>query len=223
MANTTIDEKTLASPMPATAQVMVQDSVSKATSKVLLRRQGYEDLKPTGGRSAGKQTSPVDTIFTPTGLLPAFRNGNADSASFIFHLPHDFVPGSDIYFHVHWSNALAGSGNVLWNIHWCYARGYDLGNFNNEITTQIVAPTSAEVMPHHIDESVAITQAAVTAQWNQELQIDGIIIATLERDSLDALDTSPDDAFFLEFDIHYLSDNNKTVDRNETGSGFTKA
>ena len=42
------------------------------------------------------------------------------------HVPHDYVPGTDIYFHVHWSNAAAtpNTGNVIWGFEYSYAKGH---------------------------------------------------------------------------------------------------
>jgi len=218
----------------STSAYMQEQVVAKNTDKLLikdandlkiikrdtfLKREGYEDLRPTGEYSPGGASDPSVKTFIAPLLIPAFAgSGTNNQATYRFHFPHDLVPGSDFYMHVHWgNNQVSPSGNVKWKITWRYARGYELGDFGTEIVTILPdATVNATQYKHHITESLAITPAIL----GEDVQIDGVIIACLERDTSD---TNNDDAFMLEFDIHYLSDGNKTVDKNESGSGFIKS
>ena len=38
------------------------------------------------------------------------------------HMPHDWKPGTKVFFHVHWSGSNTSTGNVVWDIGWQYAR-----------------------------------------------------------------------------------------------------
>ena len=173
---------------------------------------------PTGGFSPGGASDPTQKLLLSNILLPAFAGSGANNlATYRFHFNHDLVIGSDFFFHVHWANKEAApTGNVKWKITWCYARGYELGTFNTTLITLLPdAAVNSTPYAHHITESAAITPAIL----GEDAQIDGMILACLERDTSD---TNNDDAFMIEFDIHYLSDSRTTVDKNESGSGFVK-
>jgi len=204
-----------------TDKLLIRDGTDTklATRGSLLYREGYKDLLPTGGYSPGGASDPTVKTFKAPILLPAFAGGGANNqATYRFHIPHDWVIGSDFYMHTHWAlNEASPTGNVKWKITWCYARGYELGDFGTEIVTTLAdADVSATQYAHHITESAAITPAIL----GEDAQIDGMILACVERDTTD---TNNDDAFLIEFDIHYLSDGNTTVDKNESGSGFVKS
>ena len=201
----------------STSQILIQDSSSKTTEKLPLRRSGYEDLKPTGEYSQGGSSDPTVKAFESPFFLPAFAgSGTNNTATYRFHFPHDLVSGSDFYFHVHWANNQASpTGVVKWKVTWRYARGYELGAFDTNIVTTLSDATVGAQYDHHISESAAVTSATV----GENTQTDGVVMACLERDTTDS---NNDDAFLVEFDIHYLSDGTKTIERNESGSGFTK-
>ena len=202
-------------------EFIIKDSgaFKKVKRSVVLKREGYRDLLPTGGYSPGGAADPTVKAFVGPILLPAFAGSGANNqATYRYHIPHDWVIGSDFYMHTHWANNNASpTGNVKWKVTWYYARGYELGDFGTAITTLLpTADVSSNQYDHHITESAAITPAIV----GEEVEIDGMILACVERDTTD---TNTDDAFLIEFDIHYLSDGNTTVEKNESGSGFTKS
>jgi hypothetical protein len=181
-------------------------------------RDGYEDLKPTGEFPAGGANSPTLKTFRGDYDLFAFDGtGTNDRATFKFHLPHDYVEDSDIYIHVHWAlNKVSPTGNVKWKATMSYAKGYENGAFSTDYVVSLPdATVNSTQYSHHITESSAIT----SANLGSTLMIDGVIIVSLERDTTD---TNGDDVFFIECDLHYLSDGRKTVNKNDTGSGFEK-
>ena len=212
-----IDDKDDIGNSKETTQVVVQDSASKATGKMKVRRMGYEDLKPTMNYPSSGPTEPTVENYRGPYNLPAFAGSGQDNATtFIYHPPHDLIVGQNWYIHPHWSvNAASPTGSVQWVATLCYARGYDLGDFDvDHIITLPLAPVVSQYK-HHITESVAINADLI----GEHIQPDGIIMLSLSRDTSDS---SSDKAFLKECDIHYASDGTKTVERNETGSGFTK-
>lgn len=180
-------------------------------------RTGYKDLMPTGEFSPGGVSDPTLKTLVGNILLPAFTgSGGNNQATFRFHFNHDLVPGSDFYFHVHWANKEASpTGNVKWKVTWYYARGYELGQFDNELITEFNGDVNSTPLTHQISESEAVTPLIL----GEDVQIDGVIVACLERDTTD---TNADDAFLIELDIHYESDMHVTIDKNESGDGFIK-
>ena len=64
--------------------------------------------------------------------LAAFRGGNVrsffysagDDGDCVFHIPHDYVPGTDLFLHLHWAhNGTAISGSLVVNFYITYAKG----------------------------------------------------------------------------------------------------
>lgn len=80
---------------------------------------GNVEPKATG---AGSPTRAV-YIGGSTGQYAFIAN---DVCDFQFHIPHDYVPGTDVYFHVHWShNGTAISGSAVFDIFYTYAKGHN--------------------------------------------------------------------------------------------------
>jgi hypothetical protein len=126
MANKTINGFSSASTSDSTHKMLVQKS-DNTTESLLVRRNGYHDLKPTGGYTPGGAASPSVSVFiAPLYEIGFDGSGTNNIATYRFHIPHDFVEGSDFFFHVHWSlNTASPTGNVKWKVTWRYSQGYD--------------------------------------------------------------------------------------------------
>jgi hypothetical protein len=186
------------------------------------KREGYEDLKPTGGLLPSGQAKPSQPNRIGTHELYEFSGTVNERLTNIYHLPHDFVEGTDMFFHVHHlPTSETPTGTVRWRFHYQYAQGYQNGSFSDTDLTQDVeldlGAISAVQYGHIINEGVAVNDATVGAV----LRTDGIFIVTIER--LASVDTNTQPQIFLELDLHYKSDKTATVNRNDTGSGFTKS
>jgi hypothetical protein len=125
-----------------------------------------------------------------------------------FHIPHDYVPGTDIYLHVHWSNAAAvpNTGNVIWGFQYTYARGYNQQAFPAESTIKVTQASPAARYQHNIAETTAITIA--------NLEVDGLPLVRVYRDAAAGGDTCTDAVFVHMADVHYQSTNMTTKGRN---------
>lgn len=130
-----------------------------------------------------------------------------------FHIPHDIVPGTDLYFHVHWSHndPVSIIGNAVFSIYYTYSKGHNQDVFAPEKTQDITwATTSLLVTPqykHRIDE-VAITgqNASATLMDRDTIEVDGIILATLKLNTLPTFGGAGK-LFVHTCDIHYQSTN----------------
>lgn len=115
----------------------------------------------------------------------------------IAQMPHARKEGSGIRPHVHWAPSDGSAGNVRWGLEYTWA------NINavHGATTTIYCTDAA-------------AGAGNTHQVASFAEIDGtgktlssIFIARLFRNATDAGDTyNNQDAFLLEFDIHYIRD-----------------
>ena len=187
-----------------------------------VKREGYEDLKPTGGLLPSGQAKPSQPNTIGIHELYEFSGTVNERLTNIYHIPHDFVEGTDLFFHVHHLPTSASpSGTVTWRFHFQYSQGYQFGQFSNTDLTQDVTidlgAVSAVQYDHIINEGAAINDATV----GSVIRTDGIFIVTIER--LATADSNTANQIFLELDLHYKSDKSATVNRNDTGDGFQKA
>lgn len=121
-----------------------------------------------------------------------------------FHMPHDYVPGTDIYFHAHWSNAAAtpNTGNVVWGFDYSFAKGFNQAAFPALTSVTVTQACPATRYQHNIAETAAVTIAG--------LEVDGLILVRGYRKAADAADTCTDAVFLHTMDIHYQSTNMAT-------------
>jgi len=127
-----------------------------------------------------------------------------------FHLPHDYLPGSDVYIHAHWSYIAASmtSGSVTWAFETTVAKGHQQQAFTAPITasaqqTAVVSGSGGQYM-HHIAE-VQLSSTAPDANQinNSSIEPDSVIIVRTYL-SANALQGTPEP--FLHFvDMHYQS------------------
>ena len=60
-----------------------------------------------------------------------------------FHMPHDYVPGTDIHFHTHWFSDGSNTNPVKWEWTFVYADGFDRQSFDFANPTTITAESAA--------------------------------------------------------------------------------
>jgi len=135
---------------------------------------GWADLLGTIDiRGAAGGASPVWAVYS--GGIYQFSFGTAGGVTEVFinyHIGHDFVPGSDIYIHAHWSTIAAPTGQANWLFEVVSANGYGRSRFEGTAgsTTPItvgVAQTSDGAFYHCIAETLLATAGGlVTAGGN---------------------------------------------------------
>lgn len=122
-----------------------------------------------------------------------------------FHIPHDYIKGTDIYLHAHWLPDGTNANSVKWQFQYAYAHGHDQAAFNltGTIITaeQTVGGTQYQ---HYVTETAAITIA--------DMEPDGIIMVNITRITNGGTDNT-DGIFLLTSDVHYESNNRGTLNR----------
>lgn len=154
--------------------------------------------------------------------LAAFRGGSVraffysagDDGDCTFHIPHDYVPGSDLYIHAHWAhNGTAISGNFVINLALTYAKGHNQAEFSAEITPQIsVATPDIATIPrwrHRVDEIQLSAASPSAAQFDSDIiEVDGIIQMFFDVATIPTITGgSTNEPVIMTFDIHYQSTN----------------
>ena len=130
-----------------------------------------------------------------------------------FHIPHDYVPDSDLFVHVHWSQIVVdtgggggGPGDAKWQFEVMYSAGHDQAPFSNPITLFVIQTASSTQYQHLIAE-VQLSAAAPTASQldSNDIEPDGVIVLRMFRDPADGSDTLDVAPFVHYVDIHYQS------------------
>jgi hypothetical protein len=145
---------------------------------------------------------PTFATYTGTALRQyQFSATTMNECFLVFHVPHDYVPGTDIYFHIHWSNAAAipNTGNVVWGFEYSWAQGFNQMAFTAPATVKVTQACPATRYQHNIAETTAVTLA--------NLEVDSIILVRVFRDAADVGDTCTDAVFGHTVDVHYQSTN----------------
>ena len=157
--------------------------------------------------------SSMPTFAVFRGAIKKYQFDVNDESFHNFHLPHDYLPGSPLYIHVHWthnSGAVVG-GHVDWTFEVTYAKGYSQQTF--PITKSLTVRQNAVLTPytHQIAETqLSIAGGSATQLDSNELETDGLILV---RTSLTA-NTTGAAPFMMFCDLHYQSTNLPTLNRN---------
>lgn len=128
-----------------------------------------------------------------------------------YHIPHDWVFGSDLYIHFHWGhNATTISGQF--KVDWTAIYSKRNGVFSSASGT--INPTGLNISSypqkcHKVEEILLSTPGGGTGLLNtNDLEIDGVILMKFTTSIIPALSgslTSTNKPFIFTFDVHYLS------------------
>jgi hypothetical protein len=125
-----------------------------------------------------------------------------------YHILHDYVPGTDLYIHAHWSHnsATVTSGSVTWSFEISYAKGHDQAPFPASKTITVTQAGSTTQYQHMIAE-VAFTAATADATHfdRDDIEIDGLVLVKTEL-TANTLNAATD-PFLHMVDIHYQTTN----------------
>lgn len=169
---------------------------------------GFRDIIGQIELRGSGANDPTFSAYTGTALRAYhFSASVMQECFFVYHIPHDYVPGTDIYFHMHWSNAAAtpNTGDVIWGFEYTYARGYNQQAFPATSTVTVTQACPATRYQHNIAETAAVTIA--------NLEVDGLILVRAYRDAAAGGDTCTDAVFGHTADVHYQSTGMATKNR----------
>jgi hypothetical protein len=160
----------------------------------------------------------IDTVAPPT--LAVFRGGFIRDYFFaagqqldvLIHVPHDYVAGTDVFLHVHWShNGTAISGNFVATCRHIYAKGHNQAIFPAEKTVTITWPTvNIATTPqyiHRVDEvQLSSAGGSATLMDTALIEPDGVFMINMDVTTIPTITGSAQNkpcVFFV--DIHYQS------------------
>jgi len=173
---------------------------------------GTVTVKPLGA------TDPTLSVYRNGVYAYAFDRGGGGLQEVWqeFHMPHDYVPGTDIFIHTHWSQNVIDTGgtsnvpgDVIWNFEMTYASGYGTPGgaapvFGATVTSVVTQQGSTAQYGHMIAEVQASTSGGSGTQLDtDDLEIDGLILTRIWRNASTVGDTLDEDPFLHFVDIHY--------------------
>ena len=200
-----------------------EDGVTHITSDVVFQKTSGNGIKvdtvaPTFGwrdllgqirtRGVGA-TDPNDATYI--GNIKAYQFAVNDECWVDYHIPHDYVTGTDIHLHFHWSHnsAIVTGGSVTWGADITYAKGHNQAAFSATVNPTVIGNASTTRYQHIITE-VQISASSPSASQidTDNLEPDGVIMIRgyLSANNITSSGAVPDP--FLHFkDIHYQSTN----------------
>lgn len=146
------------------------------------------------------------------GGIRGYRYTVNDESFIEYHLPHDYLPGSDLYLHFHWSHNATNvtGGTVTWAAEVSYAKGHNQAAFSAPITSTVVGTASVTQYQHIITE-VQLSAASPSASQldSDSIEVDGLILCRvyLSANNLTISGGLAPKPFLHFADVHYQSTN----------------
>ena len=181
---------------------------------------------PTFGWRDLEGVEMVDSVGANRPTLNTYRGAireNSYSVNDImdirFHIPHDYLPGSDLYLHVHWShNGTVISGNYTGTFNYSYAKGHNQAAFHAPKTVSVTyATTNVATTPqyrHRIEEVIFTTATAggtATLLDKAIIEPDGLVLVNFSQTAIPTITGGTiAEPFVHRIDIHYQSTNMPT-------------
>jgi len=155
--------------------------------------------------NAGGAAKPTRTAYI--GGIDQFLFAAGDESILEFHIPHDYVPGTDIYLHVHWSHisTIVTGGTLTFTAESSYSKGHDQAAFSSPVTGTFAGAASTVQYQHIISETQYSASAPAGLQLDtDDLEPDGLILVRLEMTTNDITSSGAVPSPFIHFvDIHY--------------------
>jgi hypothetical protein len=129
------------------------------------------------------------------------------------HIPHDWVPGSDLYIHTHWShNGSDISGSISVRYLYTYAKGHSQANFHAEktlaLTVGSLSIVNTPALSHRIDEiQLSVSGGSASLLDTDLVEPDGLILLHFDVPTIPLITGGAAKPFIHYVDCHYLSNN----------------
>jgi hypothetical protein len=178
------------------------------------------DITP---KTAGAGSPTLATLRAATGVR-AFFYAVGEDGDCVFHIPHDYVPGSDLYLHAHWThNGTAISGTFALTCYVSYAKGHQQANFSAEVAPVISVAslnlTNTPQLRHRVDEIQLSSSTPSATQLNSaDIETDGLILIHFDVTTIPTITgsigtPSQNKPAILTLDLHYQSSNLATKNK----------
>lgn len=166
---------------------------------------GWADLQGVVTNSKGATKA---TEATYRGGITEFQFSDGADAEIEYHIPHDYVKGTDIHLHVHWSHigTLVTGGTLTFTIESSYAKGHNQAAFSAPVTGIFTGTASTTQYQHIVSETQYSASSPSGLQIDtDDLEPDGIILMRFEMttNNITVSGGAVPDPFIHHIDVHY--------------------
>jgi len=181
---------------------------------------GWRDITSGGNVRPTGPNSPTLSIFLGSIRQFEFTPGLTETFH-EYHMPHDYVPGTDVHIHTHWAQNVVDTGgaggspgDVKWYFECTYAKGHQQAAYVAPVTVSVVQTASGTQYYHMVAETqLTAASGAGGLLDTDDLEPDGLFLVRCYRDSGDAADTLNQNPFLFYVDLHYQSTNLATKEK----------
>lgn len=169
------------------------------------------DITP---RLSGSEAPTLATLVaTGSSLLKEYSYQAADKGDCIFHVPHDYAQGTDMFIHAHWThNGTAIAGSLQIDFIATYAKGHQQASFPTPVVCPLTVSnlniTNCPTLMHRVDEVQLSVAGGSSSKLNTtDIEVDGLILVTFVVNTVPSISGSPyaNRPFLLTVDLHYQS------------------
>lgn len=156
---------------------------------------------------------PTYQVYTGSIQQLRFSNTITQEIFLEYHIPHNYLPNSDMFIHVHWSQIVIDSGGLAgipgtakWSFDVSYSKGHQQEAFRSPISLFVTQQGSSTQFMHNIGE-IQLSAASPTASQldSNDIEVDGVILIRMWRDPTDLANTLNQFPYVHFVDIHYQS------------------
>ncbi len=150
-------------------------------------------------------SKPTFAVYRDT--LKQFKFAVGKEEYFEYHIPHDYVIGSDIFLHVHWSHtsSIVTGGSVDFEYEMSYCKSHDQAAFPASFTDTLTVDASTTQYQQMLSEAqVSASSPSAVQIDSDDLEPDGLIICRLKVAANNITsEAAVPDPFIHYVDIHY--------------------
>ena len=180
---------------------------------------GWRDITAALHARATGAAAPGFVAYNSTTIFQyQYSNGATQEMWIEFHMLHDYVPGSDVFIHAHWSQVEIDTGgpagvpgDCKWSFDALYSKGHQQQAFPAAVTTVSATQTASGTVRQHMIAEVQLSSSGAIGV--NALEVDGIILVRVWRNPADAADTLNKAPFLHFVDLHYQSTNMATKNK----------
>ncbi len=167
---------------------------------------GFADI--LGDQFSKNTGATKPTLTTYNGDINCWEFGAGDEAYISYHIPHDYVLGTEIFLHIHWSHTstVVTGGTVTFKATSIYSKGHNQAAFQSTPATGTFTGTASTTQYQQVISEASYSASTPTGiQLDTDLlEPDGVIELTFEVDANNITSSGAVPDIFVHFvDVHY--------------------
>lgn len=158
----------------------------------------WNDLIISSANLRPGASAPGFEAFDTNIYQPAFDDASTEILYGSFEIQHDWKEGTDMEFHIHWSQRTTGAGSIRFSVYHSIANVNGVFPAQTSVGNTIVAAGTAKT--HQITNVATLSGAG--------LRIGAVVLFSVQREGANVADTLTGDIWLHSVGVHYQSDTN---------------